>query len=365
MTLTHEAFDLSDIRAIDGDVAVAARRHWDAIAKPQGSLGVLEDDVVRICALTGTLAPSIERRCVVVLCADNGVIARGVSSSGPEVSRLVAENVARGRSSVNLMARTAGIDVVACDLGLFEPSDEDGLRDLRIMAGTHDICTGPAMSHEQAREAVLVGMRLADELADAGFSLICTGEVGIANTTTATAVACALTGARPAAVCGRGAGLTDDGLARKVAVIERALEVNAPDARDGLDVLAKVGGLDICGMCGLFLGGAKRRIPVVVDGLISAAAAACAQAICPSSVDAMLASHRSSEPAQALLLDRLGLTPAIDAGMRLGEGTGACALVPLLDMAISVFRGTATLEGSDIVSYDPGRNPTGGQGEPR
>ena len=365
MTLTHEAFDLSDIRAIDGDVAVAARRHWDAIAKPQGSLGVLEDDVVRICALTGTLAPSIERRCVVVLCADNGVIARGVSSSGPEVSRLVAENVARGRSSVNLMARTAGIDVVACDLGLFEPSDEDGLRDLRIMAGTHDICTGPAMSHEQAREAVLVGMRLADELADAGFSLICTGEVGIANTTTATAVACALTGARPAAVCGRGAGLTDDGLARKVAVIERALEVNAPDARDGLDVLAKVGGLDICGMCGLFLGGAKRRVPVVVDGLISAAAAACAQAICPSSVDAMLASHRSSEPAQALLLDRLGLTPAIDAGMRLGEGTGACALVPLLDMAISVFTGAATLEGSDIVSYDPGRNPTGGQVEPR
>ena len=251
------------------DAIARAQARWDDIAKPIGSLGALEDAVVQIAGLTGDAHVDVSRRCAVVLCADNGVVAEGVSSSGADVTPIIARGVVRGTSSVGRMCAAAHIDCMAVDMGMFEPLDEPGLIDRRIAAGTGNIACGPAMTREQAMAAVRVGIDLVGTLAHKGYGLVATGEMGIGNTTTATAVACALLGLDPHGACGRGAGLNDAGLARKVAVVRRALATNMPNPEDPLDVLAKVGGFDIAGMCGMFLGGAVHRVPIVVDGLIA------------------------------------------------------------------------------------------------
>lgn len=329
-----------------------ARARWDAIAKPTGSLGVLEDAVTKIAALTEDEHVDISKRCVVVLCADNGVVAEGVSSSGADVTPIIARSVAHGVSSVCLMSKPVGIDWLAVDMGMFEPAGDEGVLDRRIAAGTGNISCGPAMTREQAIEAIRSGVDLVGMLAAQGYRLVATGEMGIGNTTTATAMACAFLGADPGRLCGRGSGLDDEGLARKIGVVRRALEVNAPDPSDALDVLAKVGGFDIAGMCGLFLGGAVHRVPIVVDGLISSVAAWCALRMRPECGVAMLASHLSAEPAASLVAQNLGLEPLLHAGMRLGEGTGAVCMVPLLDMALSLYSNGATFDDCGITSYE-------------
>ena len=328
-----------------------ARRRWNAIAKPIGALGLLEDAVVRIAALTGSAEVDLSRRCVAVLCADNGVVAQGVSQSGQEVTSVVAANIARGVSSVCRMCDGFSIDCLAVDLGMTVPPDEPALRSHRFAAGTADITCGPAMARDQALAAVRAGVELVGELSAEGYRLIAVGEMGIGNTTTAAAVACALTGAPPRDLVGRGAGLSDAGLVRKVCAVERALAVNAFDRDDPLGVLAALGGFDLCGMCGMFLGGAHHRVPVVIDGLVSSVAALCAVRLRPACRPALLASHLSSEPAAGLVMDELGLTPLLHAGMHLGEGTGAACLVPLLDMALNLYRGT-TFDDCGLVPYE-------------
>ena len=206
-----------------------------------------------------------------------------------------------------------------------------------VAAGTANIAVGPAMTREQAARAVMVGVDLVGELRSQGYGLVATGEMGIGNTTTATAMACAFLGLSPAQLVGRGAGLSNEGLQRKRAVVERALAIHEPQADDPLDVLSKLGGFDIAGMCGLFLGGAVHRVPIVADGLISLVAAHCAWRMRPECLQAILASHVSAEPAAGLLLEGMGLSAPIHAGLRLGEGTGAVCLVPLLDMALAVY----------------------------
>ncbi len=325
------------IQPIDEDAAACARTRWDAIAKPLGSLGMLEDAIVQIAALTGDSQVSVRPCCAAVLCADNGVVAQGVAQSDPQVSTLIARSVAQGKSSVCRMAAASNIACVAVDMGLFEPVDEPKMLNLRIAAGTHDFTQGPAMTREQALQAIRTGVELVGELAKKGYRLVATGEMGIGNTTTSTAIACAFTGRDPALLTGRGAGLSDEGLARKVGAIRRALEVNDPNPDDPLDVLAKLGGFDIAGMCGMFLGGAVHRVPIVIDGFISTVAAYCATQLREDCKVAMLASHLSAEPAAAVLLDRMGLQPMLHANMRLGEGTGAICLAPLLDMALSLY----------------------------
>lgn len=340
-----------EIAPADEAAAARARERWDGIAKPVGSLGALEDAVVRIAALTGSEHVDLGRRCVVVLCADNGVVAQGVSQSGQDVTRLIARNAAMGVSSVNKMCEPANIDCVPVDVGMRERIPDEGMLDRRVEAGTADIAVGPAMTRSQALEAIRVGVDLAGDLADKGYRIIATGEMGIGNTTTSTAMACAFTGLDPRALVGPGAGLPAAGVIHKADVITRALAVNAPDAEDPMDVLAKLGGLDIAAMCGVFLGGAVRRVPVVVDGLISAVAAYCAWRMRPESRVAMLASHLSAEPGAWVLLERMGLTPIIHAGMRLGEGTGAVCLVPLLDMALNLYATGPTFADCGITSY--------------
>ena len=328
-----------------------AKARWDGIAKPIGSLGLLEDAVTQIAGLTGSAEVRLEKRAVLVMCADNGVVAEGVSQSGPEVTTLVAGNMIRQDSSVCRMARVARAEVFPIDIGMVQAAE--GVRDLHIARGTANMTKGPAMTREEAIRAVQTGIDLAGEMKAQGYSVIATGEMGIGNTTTASAMLAAFLGAEPVTVTGRGAGLSDEGLKRKVSAIERAIAVNRPDPADGLDVLSKVGGFDIAGMCGAFIGGAIHRIPILIDGFISAVAALAAVKIAPECRQAMLAAHVSAEPAAHMVLDTLGVKPLITAGLRLGEGTGAVAALPLLDMALAVYSEMVTFGGIGMEAYTP------------
>ena len=228
-----------------------------------------------------------------------------------------------------------------------------GVWDRRVRNGTADITQGPAMTRAECVQAIELGAELVRECHESGSSIIATGEMGIGNTTTSSALASVLLGKSPAEVTGRGAGLSDAGLTRKVAAIERALSLNRPDPADPVDIISKVGGLDIAGLCGVFLGGALYRVPVVIDGFISGAAALCAARLCPGATFALLASHVSAEPAGGLMLDALELSPLISAGMRLGEGSGAVAALPLLDMALAVYHSGQTFGRLGIDAYTP------------
>ena len=344
---------LAAVTGADEGARRAAKRRWDACAKPLGSLGLLETAVERLAALTGSPEVCITPRALLVLCADNGVVAQGVAQSGSEVTAVVTRNLALGRTAVCRMAAVANCAVVPVDLGVLDFPPVEGVLRRRAGNGTADLSQGPAMAREQAVQAVLTGMDLVKEQQERGVRLVATGEMGIGNTTTSSAVACALLGRPAEEMTGRGAGLSREGLRRKVQAIRRGLEVNRPDPADPLDVLAKVGGFDIAGLCGVFLGGALYRVPVLADGFISTVAALCAVRLCPLAEQAVFASHVSAEPAGALVLEALGQKPLITAEMRLGEGTGAVAAIPLLDMALAVYGEAYTFEQGGIGPYVP------------
>ena len=330
----------SAIPAPDGAAEGAARARWDTLAKPLGSLGLLEEAVTRVCAAQGTPSPELRPRTVLVFCADNGVTEAGVAGTPPSITAVMAGIIRDKRSAVGLMADCAGAEVLAVDMGMF--TRVPGLTDRRIAPGTKNFVREPAMTREQAVRALEAGRALALERAKRGDRLLLTGEMGIGNTTTATAVAAALLAREPEALVGPGVGLDEAGLARKRAAVRRGLALHRPDPSDPLDVLSKVGGFDIAAMAGAFIGGAESRVPVVADGFISGVAALVAARLCPAARPYMLASHLSMEPAAGPVLFELGLRPILHAGMRLGEGTGAVALLPLLDMAKAVFDGLLT-----------------------
>ena len=339
-------------RIFPPDLAAAGKacRRWDALAKPLGSLGALEEAVIRMAALTGDADPRIDRRALLVFCADNAVVQQGVSQCGSEVTAAVARALAKGESTVCHMARAARCTVQPVDMGIRDFPGCKGLVSCRIRNGGADISKGPAMSRDECLSAIRAGAGLAMvQQAD----ILAVGEMGIGNSTTAAAVASVLLGLEPERLVGRGAGLSDAGLARKVAAVRRALEVNRPDPADPVDVLSKVGGLDLAAMCGAFLGAAVCRVPVLIDGAISAAAALCAARLFPEAKTAMLASHVSAEPAGRPLLKALGLRPMIDAGLRLGEGSGAVAALPLLDLALAVYRSEHDFYKLGIEPYTP------------
>ena len=344
---------LNTITPPDEVARAEARRRWNDCAKPLGSLGLLETALEDIAALTGSADIRLDRRAVLVLCADNGVVAQGVTQSPSSVTGLVAKQLAARRTSVCRMAQAARCQVVPVDVGILDFQEMPGVLSRRIGNGTGDISQGPAMTRRQAEQALQTGMELGREQQALGVELLATGEMGIGNTTTSSAVACVLLGRPAEEMTGRGAGLSDQGLQKKTAAIRRALEVNRPDPSDPLDILQKVGGFDIAAMCGVFLGGALYRVPVLIDGLISAVAALCALRLCPAAGKAMLASHVSAEPAGGLVLEALGKQPLITAGMRLGEGTGAVAAMPLLDLALAVYRESYTFEEGGIEAYQP------------
>lgn len=351
----HGAMDFAalnnQIPLPDEAARAACKARWDAVAKPLGSLGLLETAVQRIAALTGSADVSLAKRTLLVLCADNGVVCEGVTQADSSVTRHVAQSLAAGTSSVCRMAAVARCSVVPVDMGMLAPVA--GVLNRRVRAGTGDIAKGPAMTRAQAEKAIQAGIDLAQAQKEAGAQIVATGEMGIGNTTTSAAVAGVLLGVDPAAEAGRGAGLSDAGLARKRAALRRAVTINRPDPNDPLGVLAAVGGLDLAGLCGVFLGCALARVPVVVDGCISATAALAAVRLCPRAGAAMLASHLPDEPMGAPLLRALGLKPPLHAGMRLGEGTGAVSLLPLLDMALAVYHTAGSFGDIGVAPYTP------------
>ena len=348
---------LAAVTPPDEEARKRAHRRWANCAKPLGSLGLLETALEDIAALTGSEEIDLSQRAVLVLCADNGVVAQGVTQTDSSVTAIVTRNLALRQTSVCQMAAVANCEVVPVDMGVLDFPETPGVLSRRIGNGTGDISMGPAMTREQAEQAICTGAELVREMKEKGVRLLATGEMGIGNTTTSSAVAAVLLDQPVEAMTGRGSGLSDAGLSRKIAAIKRALELNRPDPADPVDVLSKVGGFDIAGMCGIFLGGAVYGVPVLADGLISTVAALCAQRLCPGASKAILASHVSAEPAGKLLLEALGKAPLITAGMRLGEGTGAVAAMPLLDMAKAVYSGCYTFEEGGIEAYTSQSGP--------
>lgn len=343
---------LEGITPPDEAARAAAHAHWASLAKPLGGLGALETTLESAAALTGSAELDLSKRAVLVLCADNGVVAQGVSQTDQSVTRTVAENLAARRTSVCQMAKTARCEVVPVDLGMAgEPVP--GVQNCRIAAGTADFTTGPAMTRQQAVDAIAAGMGLVRAQKAAGMQLLATGEMGIGNTTTSSAVAAVLLAQPVQTMTGRGAGLSDAGLARKVDTIRRGIACNVPNPDDVLDVLSKLGGFDIAGLCGMFLGGALAGVPVLMDGFISGVAALCAVRLCPEAAKAVFASHCSSEPAARLVLEALGKAPLITAGLHLGEGTGAVAAIPLWDMALAVYRNCYSFADGGLTPYTP------------
>lgn len=347
---------LEKIEEPDREARKNAGLRWSNVAKPLNSLGILEEQIICMAGIKGTADVHIGEKALVIMCADNGIVEAGVTQTGQEVTAIVAGNMTRGESCACLMSERAGTQVFPVDIGLATSPEAPGrchpLWSCSIRRGTENFLHKPAMTRTETLQAVLTGIETAGLLKEQGCGLMATGEMGIGNTTTSSAVASVLLGLAPEQVTGRGAGLDRKGLERKIQVIRDGIARHRPDPADGIDVLSKVGGLDLAGMAGLFLGGALYRIPVVIDGFISAAAAAAAAAVCGTAKDYMLASHVSAEPAGLMLLHHLGKRPVIQAEMCLGEGTGAVALIPLLEMALSVYHDMRTFSDIKITAYE-------------
>lgn len=335
----------------DEAARAAAHVRWAACAHPLGSLGLLETILEDIAALTGSADISLTPRTLLVLCADNGVVAQGVTQTDSSVTGVITRGLAQGTTSVCRMAAVANCRVVPVDMGVKDFKPAPGVLDRRVGNGTGDITQGPAMTRAQAEKAIQTGIDLVAEEKAQGTKLLATGEMGIGNTTTTSAVSAVLLGLPTDEITGRGAGLSDEGLRRKRTAVAKALRLNAPDPGDPIDVLSKVGGFDLAGLCGVFLGGAIHRVPVLVDGAISAAAALCAIRLAPAAGQAVIATHLSAEPVGRMLLEAMGKRPFITADMRLGEGTGAVAAIALLDMARAVYAEGNSFENYGIPAY--------------
>lgn len=341
---------ISQIKPGDKKAYEACIYHFDHIAKPVGSLGKLETLLAAVAGASGTPKIDISKKCVLVFCADNGVLAQGVAQSTHDVTTAIANSLVRKTTSVNAMAAACGADVFPIDMGMID--QVEGLLPCSLSRGTNDISEGPAMTIEQATQGILTGIELVRQRKEEGYRIIATGEAGIGNTTTSSAILSCLLNVPVEQVTGRGSGLTDEGLIRKQNAIKKALKVNQPDSSDALDVLSKVGGFDIAGMVGAFLGGALYGIPVIMDGFISGVSALLAVTLCPNVKDYILPSHISAEPAGQMLMQALGFKPVIHGDMRLGEGTGAVALMPLLDMAASVYWNAASFDDINVEAYE-------------
>jgi nicotinate-nucleotide--dimethylbenzimidazole phosphoribosyltransferase len=351
----HGAVDLlsetvAAVRPADQAALDEARERQDRLTKPRGALGDLEAVSVRLAGVAGVCPPPVPApAAVAVFAADHGVHAQGVTPWPQEVTRQMVANFLAGGAAVNVLAAQAGAEVVVVDVGVngdLEPVP--GLLPRKIRAGTRDLAVEPAMTRAEAVQALEVGIEVARDLVAAGNRCLLTGDMGIANTTSSAALIAAFTGAEPAAVTGRGTGVDDATLARKVDVVTAALERHRPDRHDPLGVLAAVGGLEHAALAGFVLGGAALRVPVVLDGVIAGAAALVAVALAPDAVDACIAGHRSAEPGHAVALQALGLRPLVELELRLGEGTGAVLALPLVQSAAAVLRDMATFDSAGV-----------------
>jgi len=337
------------IQPVDATLRGKAQARLDRLTKPLGSLGRLEELAASYVAITGELKPNVPRGVVFTFAADHGVTLEGVSAYPREVTPQMVLNFLRGGAGVNVLAKHAGVDVRVVDIGVdYEFGAVPGLLARKVMKGTNNLAVESAMTRSQAEQAVMIGVELATEVVREGIGLIGTGEMGIGNTTSSAAITAAMTGRPVADVTGCGTGINESSRRHKIAVIERALELHRPDMMDPLDVLRKVGGLEIAGLAGLILGAAAARVPVVLDGFIAGAAALIAVGLQPLCREYLIASHRSVEQGHRVVLDHLRLKPLLDLDLRLGEGTGACLGMDLVCAAIKIYTEMATFDEAGV-----------------
>lgn len=331
------------IPSIDLAAAQQARDRQSQLTKPTGSMGQLEDLSIQLAGITGKIRPSLARKAVIVMAGDHGVALEGVSAYPPEVTPQMVLNFLHGGAAINVLTRQAGARVSVVDVGVaFDFEDMPGLLRRKVAHGTQNFAKGPAMTRAQAEQAIQVGIDALNAEFIKGLDLVATGDMGIGNTTPSSAIVAAFTGLPVAQVTGRGTGVDDAGLQRKIAVIEQSLALNKPDPRDALDVLSKVGGLEIAGLVGVVIGAASHRIPVVVDGFISGAAALTAAELLPAVKPYIIASHQSVEIGHKAIWDRLGVRPLLNLGLRLGEGTGAVLAFNLVEASVRILNEMAT-----------------------
>ena len=336
------------IGTLDTRAMELARERQNRLTKPQGALGVMEEISIKVAGILGDPLPRPGPKAVIVMAADHGVTSEGVSLYPREVTAQMVKNFLAGGAAINVISEHVGARVTIVDIGVASELEGEGLIVRKVAPGTANMASGPAMTREQAVAALEAGIEMAGEEMSRGTLFLATGDMGIGNTTAASAITSCMTGLDPREVTGRGTGIDDTGLEIKVEVIRRALRINKPDPCDALDVLAKVGGLEIAGIAGVVLAGAAARRPVVIDGFISGAGALIAAGFHPGAADFMIASHLSVERGHAAILDRLGLRPIIHAEMRLGEGTGAALCFSIIDAALKVLSGMATFEEAGV-----------------
>ena len=340
---------LKQIRALDSKAIEAAQARQNELTKPRGSLGRLEELSVRIAGIKGEIIRGFEHKAIVTMAADHGVVEEGVTLYPQEVTRQMVFNFLNGGAGINVLAQFVGARVVVVDMGVvggFEP--HPNLICKMIDFGTRNMTKGPAMTRQQAMDAIESGIAVIEAEIVKGLDIVGTGDMGIGNTSASSAIAAAITGETVEKITGRGEGLDDEQLTHKVKVVQKALDVNTPDSRDPIDVLSKVGGFEIGGLAGVMLGAAAHRIPVVIDGFISGAAALIATELAPGLKDYLIAAHLSAESGHKVLLQHMGLTPLLSLEMRLGEGTGAALGIALVEAAVKTLAEMATFADAGV-----------------
>ncbi len=341
---------LDKIEPADKNTMEKTREKWDGLVKPIGSLGLMEEMTIKISGMTGNTTNKIDRKAIVVMCSDNGVMEEGVSSAPQAFTRLLAEGMVKGITGVAAMAKHTGTEIVTVDMGINGDLRIPGIVDKKIAYGTKNLAVGSAMTYLEAIQAIEVGIEIGDNLYAEGYDIIGTGELGMGNTTTSAAIISVLGELDVEVTCGKGAGLTEDQYLHKMNVIKKGISVNKPDKDNPVDVLSKVGGFDIGGMCGLFLSAAKNRKPVVMDGFISSAAALCAIKLNPNVKDYIIPSHLSQEAGSAAMMEVLGMSPMLTMKMRLGEGSGCALAFQILQTSLYTLENMGTFKEASINS---------------
>ncbi len=343
---------LAKIGELDQEVLQAAQQRLDSLTKPLGALGVLEDLAKQLAGIYGNTRPQIKEKAIVVMAGDHGVVEEGVSAFPKEVTCQMIANFLNGGAGINVLSRHQGAKVFVVDVGVNAELNLPGVINMKVKSGTANMVKGPAMSREEAIKAIEVGITIANDLVKQGANLLATGEMGIGNTTPSSAILAVFGNYQPEDVTGRGTGINDESLSKKIKAIKQALELNQPDSSDPLDVLAKVGGLEIAGLAGLILGAAANRVPIMIDGFISSAAALVASRIKPESLNFMIASHASMEPGHRMMMELLGLKPVLYLDMRLGEGTGAVLGMGIVEAACKIINEMATFAEAGVQGHE-------------
>lgn len=349
---TEETLDKLKLEEPDCKIYKKVLENWDSIAKPLDGLGRFETITAQIGAILGTDEIDISKKAVIIMCADNGIVEEGISQSGHEVTTAVAEEMGKGASSVGKMAAAIGADTIPVDIGINEKEPIAGVLNRKICRGTRNFSKKPAMTREETVRAIFTGIEIVEECKRKGYRILATGEMGIGNTTTSSAVVSALLRCEADAVTGRGAGLCNEKLRRKKQIITEAVKKYQLYEADPLTVLETVGGLDIAGLAGVCIGGGVFHIPIVLDGVISMAAALLAERIVHGTIQYLIPSHKGREPAAKKIMRELRLEPVIDGGMALGEGTGAVMMLSLLEMALCVYRKRTLFSDIKIEQYE-------------